>query len=90
MGATSVIFGHTHRIQSYIRRNPMTNQLVGAWNIGALAKTNLLYNRGQPTDHALGFGVVFTYKNGFTVNTLPILGNEHKYVILPNGAIVSK
>jgi hypothetical protein len=88
MGATSVIFGHTHRIQSYIRRNPMKNELVGAWNIGALAKTNMFWQKGKPCDHGLAFGVVMTHKNGFTVNTLPILGDAHKYIILPNGAVL--
>lgn len=89
MGATSVIFGHTHRIQSHIRRNPMTNANVGSWNLGALAKTNLFYQKGIPCDHALAFGVVFTYGDSFEVVTLPILGNKTKHVILPNGAVLS-
>jgi len=89
MGATSVIFGHTHRIQSYIRRNPMTNANVGAWNIGALAKTNMFYQKGIPCDHALAFAVVFTYGDSFEVVTLPILGNTTKHVILPNGAVLT-
>ncbi len=89
MGATSVIFGHTHRIQSYVRRNPMKNELVGAWNIGALAKTNLLYQKGRPCDHGLAMAAVLTHKNGFTVQTLPILGDKHKYMILPNGSVLN-
>lgn len=87
--SSSVIFGHVHRIQSHVVRKPGTNELVGAWTMGALAKTNLFYNNGNPTDHALGFGLVFTHGNTFSVHTLPILGNNHKEVKLPNGSVLS-
>lgn len=88
LGATSVIHGHTHRIQSYTRRNPIKNELVGAWSIGALAKVGMFYQKGMPSEHSLAFAFVQTFKGGFVVNTIPILGGSHKYVMLPDGSVL--
>lgn len=86
MGSRSVLFGHTHRIQSHIRRDPFSQKLVGAWSFGALAKTNMFYEKGQPNDHALGFGLVHIRKDQFAVSTNTILDTHNRRsVILPNG-----
>ena len=87
MGAASIIFGHVHRIQSYARRNSMTGRTFGAWSFGALAKTNMFYQKGQPNDHCLGFGIVQTDGNWFNPITIPMLNDGSKdLVVLPDGS----
>lgn len=89
-GAYSVIFGHIHRIQSFVKRNPITNKTVGAWSFGALAKNNMLWNNGKPTNHALGFGIVFTYGNEFKVQTLEVqIDGDRRTLFLPNGKVLT-
>ena len=86
MGAASIIFGHIHRIQSYVRHNPMTGSAVGAWSFGALAKNNMFYQKGQPNDHCNGFGIVQTDGKYFNVITIPVLKDgSDEMVVLPNG-----
>lgn len=90
MGSTSIIFGHIHRIQSYVRRNPVSGKGVGAWSFGALAKPNMFYQNGQPNDHCTGFGIVQTDGNYFNAITIPVLKDgANDIVVLPNGAILS-
>jgi len=92
MGANSVIFGHTHRKQDYVRRNPVNNDQVGAFSLGALAKTNLLYQRGIPCDHTLGFGIVLTHKDSFLILPIDIkvTSTGHRKLILPDGTVLTK
>ena len=86
MGATSIIFGHTHRIQSYVRHNPMTGSAVGAWSFGALAKNNMYYQKGTPNDHSNGFGIVQTDGKYFNIITVPMLKDgSDDIVVLPHG-----
>jgi len=87
MGAHSIIFGHTHRIQSYIRNEAIKDKQVGAWSFGALAKNNMFYQKGAPNDHANGFGIVMIDKNGefFSPIQIPVLRDgKDKVVVLPN------
>ena len=97
----SMIFGHTHRIDSYVKAQAGTGTLKGAWSMGALQKKNRYYNKGTPNDHALGFGIVLTHGDAYTVYTIPIHGNEfkrdkngervinnHRHCILPNGKAI--
>jgi len=92
MGANSVIFGHTHRKQDYVRRNPVNDDQVGGWSFGALAKTNLLYNRGIPTDHTLGFGIVLTHHDSFLIIPIDIKATSKgkRKLILPAGQVLEK
>lgn len=90
MGGNSLIFGHIHRTQSHVKRNPVGDESVGAWSFGALAKQNLLYQRGIPCDHTLGFGLVVTHNDSFQV--MPIQINTRKNggrkLILPTGTVI--
>lgn len=92
MGANSVIFGHIHRKQDYVRRNPVNNENVGAWSFGALAKTNLLYQRGVPCDHTLGFGIVLTHNDSFLIIPIDIkiTAKGNRKLILPNGTVLER
>ena len=90
-GGMSMIFGHTHRIQSYVKRNPITNEQVGAWSFGALARNNMLWNKGRPTQHNLGFGIVLTHGKEFKVITLEIkIAGDKRTLFLPDGTIMEK
>jgi len=88
-GAHSIVFGHTHRAQSDIRRNPVSNEYIRSSSFGSLAKTAMLWHNGKPTDHTLGFGVVFTYGKHFVVQHIPITMDGNKRImILPNGEVL--
>jgi hypothetical protein len=83
-GDSSVIFGHTHRIQSYIKGDHMHGGAIGAWSFGSLAKNNMMYQKGQPNDHANGFGIVQTDGNYFNVIPVHILNDRgDDIVVLP-------
>ena len=90
MGGNSLIFGHTHRTQSYIKRNPIGNETVGAWSFGALAKNNLLYQKGIPCDHTLGFALVVTHNDSFQIMPIQIniRANGGRKMILPTGTVI--
>lgn len=86
VGSTSVIFGHTHRIQSFVRRDTLTGKFAGAWSFGALEKTGMYYQKGIPSDHALGFGLICVRGNSFSVFTIPIFSKDNsRKLTLPNG-----
>jgi predicted phosphodiesterase len=89
--SASILFGHTHRIDSCIAPTAGTGKQVGAWSFGALQKKNRYYNGGTPNDHALGFGIVLTHGDMFSVYTIQIHGNEgttHRHCILPDGTVL--
>jgi len=58
----NMVYGHTHRISSKVRRN--ADGQIGAWNIGTLATLQQHYAHGAPTDHAHGYAVVFMARSG--------------------------
>jgi predicted phosphodiesterase len=89
--SASMIFGHTHRIDSYISPIAGSGKQVGAWSFGALQKKNRHYNKGIPNDHALGFGIILTHGDAYSVYTIQIHGDEnstHRHCILPNGTVL--
>ena len=86
MKGRSVLFGHTHRTQSHLEYDPISGKPVGAWSFGALSKKNFFYNKGIPTDHTNGFGLVLVNGYDFTPITITI---ENGSALLPNGVIVT-
>lgn len=83
-GNASIIFGHTHRIQSYVKGNHFKGGAIGAWSFGSIAKNNMPYHKGQPNDHANGFGIVQTDGHYFNVIPVHILrDNGDDIVVLP-------
>ena len=72
-GGSSIIFGHTHRMQSDVRRNPLTDEYMRSYSFGSLAKVSMKWHQGRPMDHTLGFGLVFTYGNQYVIRTQEIL-----------------
>lgn len=60
--AMNMVYGHTHKMQSRVKRTGVG--MIGAWNLGTLAKLQQFYAHGAPTDHAHGYGVVFMARSG--------------------------
>lgn len=84
-GCQSLIFGHTHRMQSDVRRNPLSNKYMRSNSFGSLAKVAMKWHRGRPMDHTLGFGLVFTYGEEFTIRTQEIFMNGNKRTLFLEG-----
>ncbi len=84
-GGHSVIFGHTHRMQSDVRRHPLTNKYIRSYSFGSLAKVSMKWHGGNPMNHTLGFGLVFTYGDDFVVKTQEILMNGDNRTLFLDG-----
>ena len=90
LGAGSIIFGHTHRVQSISTTNALTGRTHSAWSFGSLAKNNMGYQKGTPNKHTNGFGIVRTDGDFYQVNQVLVQNDGNKkMVILPNGRKVS-
>ena len=49
------------------------------------------WHRGQPMNHTLGFGLVFTYGEKFFVRTIDIImDGKKRLLMLPNGQVLEK
>jgi hypothetical protein len=90
-GGYSIVHAHTHRSQHYTNRNPITSESVSAWSFGSLAKTEMGWHGGQPTNHVLGFGLVFVHGDDFVIQEVPIkMVGESRKAILPNGVVLTE
>lgn len=92
-GAYSVVYGHTHRAQSHVVRNPVTRRRVEAWSFGALAKPEMKWHNGNPNDHVLGFGLVNVHGSEFNIQCLSIeidKDSDSRTLILPDGKVIIK
>jgi hypothetical protein len=91
MGGRSMLFGHTHRMQSDVQRDPLTNDYIRSYSFGSLAQVSMHWHRGQPMNHTLGFGLVFTHGDKFFVKTVDILMDGDKRILmLPNGQVLER
>lgn len=88
-GGYSIVHAHTHRSQHYTDRNPITGENVSAWSFGSLAKTEMGWHGGRPTNHVLGFGLVFVHVDDFVIQevSINVVGDSRK-AILPNGTVL--
>lgn len=80
--SVSVVFGHTHRVQSETIRNPTNGHYLTGWSPGCLSKLQPLYQLGNPTAWGHGFSLVYVGRKSWTEYTIKI--NDGKCV-LPNG-----
>ena len=90
-GAYSIVYGHTHRAQSLVVRNPVTRRRVEGWSFGSLAKTELKWHGGNPNDHVLGFGLVNIHGDKFNIQSLSIeidRKDDSRTLILPDGKVI--
>lgn len=79
----SIVFGHTHRQQVEVSRDPWTGQLVKAFNPGTLSKLEPLYAvGGTPSDWSHGFAIVYVGKYSWTEYIISIVNGA---CVLPDG-----
>ena len=80
----SVVFGHTHRMQSDAARDPFSKERRVAWSVGCLSNLQPIYLH-QPGDWVLGMGLIYisrTNPRDWTEYTLKIQSGR---TILPDG-----
>lgn len=82
MGTVSVVYGHTHRQQSAVSRNPVTNEYVMAWSPGCLCKFQPMYRHGTPTTWSRGFSVIRHSKRD------PLDWQQNTYLIRHDGRAI--
>lgn len=82
----SVVFGHTHRQQHVVRRNPVTGKLLHGFCPGTLSELQPVWAK-SPTTWSHGFSLIYFGKSGnWTPYNVPI--NNSKCV-LPCGTTVN-
>lgn len=79
----SVIFHHTHRIDSVTVSNPWNKEILTGTGTGCLCKLQPMYNHGgRPSDWAHGFWVAYISRKN------PLLNNHYVIPISPQGCIL--
>lgn len=84
----SVVFGHVHRQDTAVRRDPITDRIIKAWSPGCLSKLQPMYLAHEPTDWVNGFSLIYV-KNDLSrwrEFTVTIQDGE---AVLPDGRLVS-
>jgi predicted phosphodiesterase len=59
----SVVHGHTHRVQRWVDRNPVTEDYLEGWSPGCLSQFQPAWKHGQPTNWARGLSTIYHSKN---------------------------
>lgn len=59
----SVVHGHTHRVQSFTSRNPITNEYMTGWSPGCLSQLQPIWRHGEPTAWAMGVSTIHHSKH---------------------------
>lgn len=76
MFGENVVFGHTHRAQSYISKT-ISCDAIGAWCPGTLSKLQPLYLHSTPSEWSHGYAVQFVQPSGrFLHVNVPIVGGD--------------
>jgi predicted phosphodiesterase len=71
----NIVFGHTHRADSYIRRT--MDDTFGAWNPGCLCITQPYYQHTANTHHTHGYGLQVVQGDGsFLHLNIPIIAGR--------------
>lgn len=78
----SIVFGHTHRAQTIVSRDPWTGSPIKAFNPGTLSKLQPLYLVSNVSEWTHGFGLVFITENNWTEY---LVGINNGYCVLPDG-----
>jgi len=72
----NVVFGHTHRADSYVRRT-VTEGTIGAWNPGCLCKLQPFWRHTGITGWSHGYGLQFVQPDGaFLHVNVPIISGK--------------
>ncbi|MHA1661859.1 MAG: metallophosphoesterase [Candidatus Thorarchaeota archaeon] len=69
--STSIIQGHTHRLQTFAK-SFLNQQNIAGYGLGCLCSTNPDYTNGYPTGHTNGFGIIETDYEHWTFHNVLI------------------
>lgn len=79
----SILFGHTHRAQTIVDRDPWTGAPIKAFCPGTLSKLQPIYmTGGSPSAWSHGFGLIYVGKTSWTEYMINI---NNGYAVLPDG-----
>lgn len=79
----SVVFGHVHRQESKVSRDPWTGKLIKAFCPGTLSKLQPLYFvGGAPSDWTHGFALLYVGSTSWTEYLISIVNGR---CVLPDG-----
>lgn len=80
----SIVFGHTHRAQSLVRRDPISDRLLRAWCPGTLSELQPIWCKG-PTTWSHGFSLIHRSGTDWTAYNVPI---DRARCVLPCGTVI--
>ena len=79
----SIVFGHTHRAQTTVSRDPWTGSLIKSFNPGTLSELQPRYaHGGSPSDWSHGFAMVYVGNESWTEYCVSIVEGR---CVLPDG-----
>lgn len=82
----SIMFGHTHRAQTIVDRDPWTGAPIKAFCPGTLSKLQPIYmTGGNPSSWSHGFGIIYVGKKSWTEYMINV---NNGYAVLPDGTEV--
>ena len=82
----SIMFGHTHRAQTIVDRDPWTGAPIKAFNPGTLSKLQPIYmTGGSPSAWSHGFGIIYVGAKSWTEYMINV---NNGYAVLPDGTEV--
>ena len=82
----SILFGHTHRAQTIVDRDPWTGAPIKAFCPGTLSKLQPIYmTGGNPSSWSHGFGLIYVGKRSWTEYMVNV---NNGYCVLPDGTEV--
>lgn len=79
----SIIFGHTHRAQTIVSRDPWTQSPIKSFNPGTLSKLQPIYmTGGNPSEWSHGFALIYVGTRSWSEYCI---GVNNGYCVLPDG-----
>jgi len=81
----SIVFGHTHRAQTIVERDPWNGNPIKAFNPGTLSKLQPLYMTSNPSSWSHGFSIIYVGTRSWTEYCV---GVNRGYAVLPDGTEV--
>lgn len=80
----SIVFGHCHRSESKLTRDPWSGAVLKSWCPGTLSKLQALYHvGGTPSDWSWGFSLIYVGTASWTEYSIPI--SPRGQCVLPDG-----
>jgi predicted phosphodiesterase len=82
----SIVFGHTHRAQTIVDRDPWTGSPIKSFNPGTLSKLQPIYmTGGSPSAWSHGFAIIYVGQRSWTEYCINV---NNGYAVLPDGTEV--